>query len=234
MSAAPDPREVGEDYDEGADGYDARHAADPRSARRSAVMDRLQVAAIGGAQEVLEVGCGTGRLLAQVAAPRRIGIDVSRGMLRHAAARGLAVARADAHALPFGDGKFDAVLAGKGVFRYLEPARAFGECARVLRPGGRLVVHLYAGRTWSPRRMAAPRRTGTAAGAAEGSGLFEPGDVDEIVAPARAAGLEPVAIHRLRSIRIRPYLLEIPAWIDRAVPAQLWSHVIVALQRVAR
>lgn len=208
-------------YDASADGYDARHAADPRSARRTAALDRLQLAAIGGAQEVLEVGCGTGRLLAQAAAARRVGVDVSAGMLRHAAARGLAVALADAHELPFPDRRFDAILAGKGVFRYLDPARAFAECARVLRPGGRLVVHLYGGRTWSPRRRVA--RTA--------AGWFEPTAVGEVVAPAGAAGLAPVAVHLFRSVRVRPYLLEIPAWLDRAAPAQLWSHVVAVLQR---
>ncbi len=225
-AAPPDPRDVAATYDAGADGYDARHAADPRRAHRAATLDRLQLAAIGGAQEVLELGCGTGRLLAQVTAPRRVGVDVSAGMLHHAAARGLAVVRADAHALPFADRRFDAVLAGKGVFRYLDPGRAFDECARVLRPGGRLVVHLYGGRTWTiARRAPASRRARV--------DLFEPADVDEIVAPAAAAGLGAVAIHRLRSIRVRPYLLEIPAWIDRAVPAQLWSHLVVVLQRTS-
>ncbi|MCA9674618.1 MAG: class I SAM-dependent methyltransferase, partial [Myxococcales bacterium] len=70
-------------------------------------MDEVQLAATRGARAVLELGCGTGRLLAQVDAPVRLGIDVAAGMLAHARARGLAVARADAHALPFADDTFD-------------------------------------------------------------------------------------------------------------------------------
>src|SRR5215467_12745514 len=53
-------------------------------------------------KDVLEVGCGTGLILervAQFAASAR-GIDISRGMLARAAARGLEVAQASATQLP--------------------------------------------------------------------------------------------------------------------------------------
>ncbi len=221
--APRDPRAVAADYDAGADDYDARHAVDPRTVRRHARIDGIQRAAIGGALDVLEIGCGTGRLLAQVEAPRRTGIDIAAQMLRHAAARGLAVARADAHLLPFRDAAFDAILAGNAVFRYLALPRALAECARVLRPRGRLVVHLHGGRTLSLARLRglAPQRPG----------VFEPAVVAEVLEPAAHAGFAAVAVHRLRSVRMRPYLLEIPAWIDRHVPAQLWSHVVFVLER---
>ncbi len=49
-------------------------------------------------------------------------------------------AQGDAHALPFATASFDTVVASQ-VFEHLHtPARALGEVARVLRPGGRLVL----------------------------------------------------------------------------------------------
>lgn len=212
--------EIAAIYDHAAESYDARSAVDARSRARTARLDELQLAAARGARRVLEIGCGTGRLLAQVAAATRIGVDVSGEMLRRAAGRGLEVARADGHALPFLDGSFDAVLAGKGVFRYLDPARSFGEAARVLAPGGRLAVHQYGNRTWSPRGRARPE-----------PGLFELAELDDLLEPARDAGLIPEQVRLFRSIRVRPYLLEIPGWLDRRLPVQLWSHCVAIFVR---
>ena len=47
---------------------------------------------------------------------------------------------ADAHALPFEDASFDSVLVFHTLTYAEHPARVLKECARVLRPGGRLVV----------------------------------------------------------------------------------------------
>lgn len=208
------------DYDLVADGYDARHAANPRNVARTAVLDGLQLAAVRGHARVLEVGCGTGRLLVQVRAPVAIGVDVSAAMLAQARARGLEVLRADAHALPFADRSFDGIVAGKGVFRYLDAARAFAECARVLAPGGVLALHQYGARTWSVRGRIEPPR-----------GVTHVGDAADIAGPARAAGLELVAFHRFRSVRLRPYLLRIPGLLDHPRLPQLWSHCIAVLAR---
>jgi ubiquinone/menaquinone biosynthesis C-methylase UbiE len=207
------------EYDSAADGYDARHARDPAARRRNEVLDGIQLSAVDGARCVLEIGCGTGRLLSQVRARVALGVDLSARMLAYASARDLAVARADAHQLPFRDGAFDAVIAGKGVFRYLDPPRAFAECRRVLQTNGILGLHNYGNRTWSPRGNAVP----------EGS-LWELGSVEELTTMAR--GFAVVAMHRFRPIRIYPYLLEIPSWLDRRAPVQLWSH-LVAILRVA-
>lgn len=215
-------REIAARYDATAADYDERHAADRRSRARAAALDGIQLDATRGARRVLEIGCGTGRLLAQARAPIRIGVDVSAGMLRRATARGLDVVLGDGEALPFRDAAFDAVVAGKGVFRYLRPDRAFTEAARVLAPAGMLAVHQYGNRTWSPWRAARPHPE-----------VWELGSVDELVAPARAAGLDVVAIRLFRSIRIRPFLLEIPAWLDRRAPAQLWSHCVAIFARGA-
>jgi SAM-dependent methyltransferase len=75
------------------------------------------------------------------------GIDISEGMVRWAQERvaregrtGLTFAVADIDALPFPNGRFDAIVA-MGVIEYLESdAKALDELVRVLRPGGRIVV----------------------------------------------------------------------------------------------
>ena len=96
---------------------------------------------------MLDVGCGTGALLAALAGSasgvRLAGIDPSPEML--AVARGklapaVALRVAWAEEIPYGDATFDVVVSCS-VFHYLrEPLAALREMARVVRPGGRLVI----------------------------------------------------------------------------------------------
>jgi len=142
-------------------------------------------------------------------------------MLRHALRRGLAVARADAQRLPFGDRTFDAVLAGGGVLRYLDAATALAEAARILVPGGLLAVHQFGARTWSPRagaRVPDPR-------------VHELTSVDDLTVPASQAGFAVERIVRWRTLPIPPYVVEIPAWLDRRASVQLWGHLVAILRR---
>jgi demethylmenaquinone methyltransferase/2-methoxy-6-polyprenyl-1,4-benzoquinol methylase len=100
----------------------------------------------------LDVCCGTGDLALELAgrvasAGRVVGCDFSEPMLdlaREKAAASEAVnARfewADALQLPYDAGRFDAVTVGFGVRNLADLDRGLREMARVLRPGGRLVV----------------------------------------------------------------------------------------------
>jgi ubiquinone/menaquinone biosynthesis C-methylase UbiE len=98
---------------------------------------------------LLDIGTGTGRLL-ELLAPRAraaLGVDASRAMLALARARlaqpGLghcSVRLADMYRLPLASGAVD-LAALQMVLHYSEdPARVLAEAARVLAPGGRLVV----------------------------------------------------------------------------------------------
>lgn len=97
----------------------------------------------------LDIGTGTGRLVEMIAPQTRrsVGIDLSHDMLAVARAnlqrgqhRHVQVRPGDVYALPFEAGSFDLVTVHQ-VLHYLEePGRAVAEAARVLRPGGRLLV----------------------------------------------------------------------------------------------
>lgn len=102
---------------------------------------------IGG--RVLEVGVGTGISLPQYGPNLRIfGTDISAAMLRKARARvadlrlgnveGLAVM--DAEKLEFPDHSFDVVMAQYVVTAVPNPEAALNEFARVLRPGGEIIL----------------------------------------------------------------------------------------------
>lgn len=113
-----------------------------------AMLDRLQVGVakpLCADREVLEVGCGTGMILKEIApvAARAVGLDISRGMLAHARARGLDVVEGSATDLPFEDESFDTVYSFKVLAHVEAIERAMSEVARVLRPGGRAALEFY-------------------------------------------------------------------------------------------
>ncbi len=129
----------------GAD-WDEMRALDlPAAEVEAAVLRLLPGPRLG---RMLDIGTGTGRML-ELLAPRisaGLGVDASRGMLALARARlakaalaHCAVRQADMYRLPLSGG-YDVVLL-QMVLHYAEdPDAALAEAARVLAPGGRLVV----------------------------------------------------------------------------------------------
>ncbi|HUH04256.1 MAG TPA: class I SAM-dependent methyltransferase [Kofleriaceae bacterium] len=112
------------------------------------MLDDLEVGLVrryGQGADVLEVGCGTGLILARVAefAGRAAGLDLSEGMLAKARERGLDVVQGSATALPYADASFDVVYSFK-VLAHVEDIRtAMSEMARVTRPGGYVLAEFY-------------------------------------------------------------------------------------------
>ncbi len=116
---------------------------------RARAADRAE---LSPGDSVLDVCCGTGDLALELAgrvspAGRVVGCDFSEPMLdlarEKAAERGAESVRfewADALQLPYDSGRFDAVTVGFGVRNFADRDRGLREMARVLRPGGRLVI----------------------------------------------------------------------------------------------
>jgi SAM-dependent methyltransferase len=100
----------------------------------------------------LDIGCGNGaftEMLARRCAPAAVhGIDPSEEQLAYARARpalaGLAeFRRADAMALPFEGGAFDAAVMPLVIFFVPDPAQGVAEMARVVRPGGAVTAYAW-------------------------------------------------------------------------------------------
>ncbi len=96
-----------------------------------------------GNEQVLDVGCGTGRyydtLKRQHAGIGYHGLDFSGGMLGKHAAAGRLV-QADALRLPFEDGSFDVLMANHMLFHVRDIDAALTEFRRVLKPAGILMA----------------------------------------------------------------------------------------------
>ena len=114
---------------------------------------------IGG--RILDVGVGTGIALPYYAPTATVfGVDLSEAMLRRAQARvaalglrnvaGLAVM--DAERLAFPDASFDVVVAQYVVNTVPHPEATLDEFARVLKPGGEMVLLNRVGAEAGPRR----------------------------------------------------------------------------------
>jgi phosphatidylethanolamine/phosphatidyl-N-methylethanolamine N-methyltransferase len=115
---------------------------------------------IGG--RILEVGVGTGISLPDYARCNRlVGVDLSEPMLRKAQARvaehGLsnveALAVMDAEHLALPDKSFDVVVAQYVITAVPHPEATLDEFARVIRPGGEIVLINHIGAESGPRRL---------------------------------------------------------------------------------
>jgi demethylmenaquinone methyltransferase / 2-methoxy-6-polyprenyl-1,4-benzoquinol methylase len=102
------------------------------------------LARVGPGSRALDVATGTGDLA--IALARRggevVGSDFSEGMLERARAKSPQVRweQANALALPYDDDAFDAATVGFGARNFSDLERGIAEMARVVRPGGRVVV----------------------------------------------------------------------------------------------
>ena len=140
----------------------AQHAdyADARGAQSARRM--LELAEVRAGDRVLELACGPGGLGFAAAERVRPGgevvlSDVAEEMTAIAAARAaelglgnVAFRRLDLERIDEPDASYDVVLSREGLMFALEPARAVGEIRRVLAPGGRVAVAVWAARERNP------------------------------------------------------------------------------------
>jgi len=108
----------------------------------SGVMSLLEAEA---GERVLDVGCGTGHLTAELAETGAsvVGVDSAAAMIETARCTypQCAFVQADARALPF-EGAFDAVFSNAALHWVHEQERALASIAKALRPGGRFVAEM--------------------------------------------------------------------------------------------
>jgi ubiquinone/menaquinone biosynthesis C-methylase UbiE len=128
-------------YSATSEGYDALFAR----VTRLFIPALLQAARIAPGHDVLDVATGTGaaaQLAAAIVGPAGsvIGGDISPSMLnvarRNLQGTGIGLELFDGHALPYADGRFDAVICQLGLMFFDNQARGLSEFRRVLRFGG--------------------------------------------------------------------------------------------------
>jgi ubiquinone/menaquinone biosynthesis C-methylase UbiE len=115
----------------------------------------LRMLAAQPGERILEIGCGTGHSLVEIAQSvgpdgNASGIDISEAMLertrneiqQHDLTERTELVCGDAESLPFSDKSFDGIFTSFTLELFDTPAipQVLSECRRVLRPGGRLVV----------------------------------------------------------------------------------------------
>ncbi|HEV8049774.1 MAG TPA: class I SAM-dependent methyltransferase, partial [Thermoplasmata archaeon] len=140
-------------WDRDSDAYDARHrkilggAKGPAWGLWRVPESTLQLLGRVRGKSILELGCGAARWSIWLARrnARPVGLDVSRAQLTKAAALAksgkvrLPLLQASAEHVPLRSASFDIIFCDWGAMTFADPSRTVPECARLLRPGGRLV-----------------------------------------------------------------------------------------------
>lgn len=218
---------------------------DPRRDRKFERLAALLRAELPCAR-LLDAGCGDGRYFGTLAsAPpgHVVATDISERILATAAATarrdglGVELVRANMERLPFPDGDFDVVFSSQVIEHLLDPAAGARELARVLRPGGRLVLSTDNRHARVSALLNAPRQLAvrllrlqerlhpvtfphTAFAADELRTLLED-------AGLRVRHLETFRFH-LQGIR-RPLFLPLVSALDRRLPAHRFGDILAVV-----
>lgn len=152
------PHEVAAMFDGVARRYDITNTVLSAGLDRRWRKRTRQCLEVRAGQRVLDLAAGTGVSTAELerSGAHAIACDFSQGMLRAGRAvrsrRRVAFVAGDGMHLPFADAAFDAATISFGLRNVADPRQALRELARVVRPGGRLVVCEFSRPTFAPFR----------------------------------------------------------------------------------
>lgn len=211
-------------------------------------------ARIGPGMTVVDIACGTGALTLEAkrragSTGRVIGLDCNREMLAAAGrkARDIEWVNGRAEDLPFGDSTCDAVVSQFGLMFFEDRAKALAEMWRVLRPGGRLVVAVWAGLERSPGYSELVGLLDRLFGSEAASALQAPfslGETDLLSGTLKSAGIDDAVISLREGSAVFPSMgewmhTEIRGWtladmIDDDQFAALLSAAEIELSRFVR
>ncbi|TFV51999.1 methyltransferase domain-containing protein [Blastococcus sp. TF02A_35] len=160
---------------------------------------------------LVDLACGGGLMAPHVArlGYRHVGVDLGEAGLRVAGGHGVLPVQGSVLAVPLADGCADVVVAGEVLEHVADDVAVLAECARLLRPGGTLVVDALAdtrvGRflmvTVAERLPGGPPR-----------GIHDPAlfvDRARLLSAAERLGLD------LRLVGLRPSVRDLVAWLSR-------------------
>ena len=217
--------------------WDARSyhtVSDPQFGWGLRVLERLELA---GGEEVLDAGCGSGRLTARLAERlprgRVVGLDLSQDMLRTARAAlaaanagNVVLVRGDVARLPF-VAAFDAIFSTATFHWVLDHDALFGSIFAALRPGGRLLAQCGGGpniaraRARAAKLMAAPEFV---AWFVDWRSPWHYATPEETAARLRAAGFE----------QVETGLEEAPATFPDGVAYEAFTSTVILRPYLAR
>jgi 2-polyprenyl-6-hydroxyphenyl methylase/3-demethylubiquinone-9 3-methyltransferase len=157
---------------------------------------------------LVDLACGGGLMAPHVArlGYRHVGVDLGLAGLRVAREHGVAAVRGSVLDVPLADGCADVVLAGEVLEHVEDDGRVITECARLLKPGGTLVIDAVA-RTRLADLLAV--RIGERIPGGPPPGIHDPAlfvDRAQLLATADRAGLD------LRLVGLRPSMRDLLAW----------------------
>jgi SAM-dependent methyltransferase len=143
LTRLDDPLLVADEYADDARLRRRAAAFTGETAAADARVPLVEAVAAARPTRILEVGCGWGELAEWVGretGAEVVAVDLSPRMVELARERGVDARIGDVQALPFADGEFDVAIAAWMLYHVPDLDRGVAELARVLRPGGRLVV----------------------------------------------------------------------------------------------
>jgi 2-polyprenyl-6-hydroxyphenyl methylase/3-demethylubiquinone-9 3-methyltransferase len=157
---------------------------------------------------LVDLACGAGLMAphAQRLGYRHVGVDLTASALDLARARGMVPVRGSVLAVPLADACADVVVAGEVLEHVADDVAVLAECARLLRPGGTLVLDTVAATRLAV--LVAVRIAERVPGGAP-PGIHDPAlfvDRRRLLAAAERLGLE------LRLVGLRPSFRDALAW----------------------